>query len=84
MLAGVCGVMFGLLIGVLFDDKNLAIQTTPILIIPFAVCGGLAVNLLTMPDIAYWIQYFTPMRYCYAIAMIDQLSTDHFLNLWQY
>ena len=82
MIGGAIGTLLGLLTGIVISKGELAIQVTPILVLPMTCYSGLVVNLLTLPDWSSWMQYLSPLRYTYAIVMIDQFSTDKFYHLW--
>jgi hypothetical protein len=70
------GLLIGIATGIAIRNQNLAVQSAPIVIIPFVLYGGLVVNLKTLPAYSSWMQYITPMRYSFNAFMTSQLKSD--------
>lgn len=73
-MLGICGYMFGSLVGIVFSTAEHAIQILPLLVMPLVLFGGLVVNLNTIPEYSRWIQYLSPIRHTYSALILDQMS----------
>lgn len=78
---GLSGLLIGVTAGVAIKHQNLAIQSAPLIVIPFVIYGGLVVNLNTLPAWSSWIQYISPLRYSFNVLVQSQLKSDALYHL---
>lgn len=80
-IVSITGYIIGIVSGIIIKDQNLAIQASPLIMIPLVIFGGLCINLNSIPSYSYWIQFLTPIRYAYIALTTNQLKTDKLYHL---
>ncbi|KAJ1978770.1 hypothetical protein H4R34_003081 [Dimargaris verticillata] len=71
---GFCGVGFGTLMACAFDNLQVTMVVTPLIILPLMIFGGLFVNSGSAPVYLGWIQWISPIKYGFSALAINQYT----------
>ena len=77
----------GYVLGTLFSDIGVALQTVNILVMPFVLFAGTLISERTMPDWLGWIRYISPLKYSIEIVTTNEFKNNDLIKFeggtWQ-
>ncbi|KAJ3410840.1 ATP-binding cassette sub- G member 1 [Chytridiales sp. JEL 0842] len=75
-LTSICGMSVGICFACQFDSTQAALAVTPLVIMPFMLFSGMFININKMPAWLGWLQYVSPIKYCF-----EGLVKNEFIGL---
>lgn len=70
-LVSFAGNSLGLLVGSIATDEKDVSALTPILLLPFFLFSGFFKNRTNLPVWIGWIEYISPLKYCFSAVTIN-------------
>eukprot|EP00027_Filamoeba_sp_ATCC50430_P019093 CAMPEP_0168569962 /NCGR_PEP_ID=MMETSP0413-20121227/16461_1 /TAXON_ID=136452 /ORGANISM="Filamoeba nolandi, Strain NC-AS-23-1" /LENGTH=655 /DNA_ID=CAMNT_0008602541 /DNA_START=78 /DNA_END=2045 /DNA_ORIENTATION=- len=68
------GASMGLLVGIKAKDATTAISSVPLVVIPFMLFSGFLINVNSTPPYFIWIEYLSPIKYCFQGISINEFT----------
>ena len=69
-----CASSFGYLLSAIFTNAQIAVQISPVVMIPFMMFGGFFANSSSYPDWVTWLQYISPIRYGLEALVLNEFE----------
>ena len=74
MMVSLAGFSFAMLVACIFNDVNVALALSIMIILPMMIMAGLFINVDTTPVYLSWLQWISPLKYAYTASLIDQFK----------
>jgi ATP-binding cassette subfamily G (WHITE) protein 1/ATP-binding cassette subfamily G (WHITE) protein 2 len=74
LLVANVGASMGLLVGIKAKDATTAISSVPLVVIPFMLFSGFLINVDSTPPYFIWIEYLSPIKYCFQGIAINEFT----------
>jgi ABC-type multidrug transport system permease subunit len=78
LLVANVGASMGLLVGIKAKDATTAISSVPLVVIPFMLFSGFLINVASTPPYFIWIEYLSPIKYCFQGIAINEFTNLDF------
>ncbi|KAI8846237.1 ABC-2 type transporter-domain-containing protein [Chytridium lagenaria] len=65
IMSGLVGMALGIFFACAFSSIQVALLATPLVMMPMMLFSGMFVNTASMPKWISWLQYLSPVRYCF-------------------
>ncbi len=75
-LASIGGVSVGMLISSIFDNLQVILAVTPVILLPLLLFSGIFVSSGSLPVYFNWIKYISPIYYAFVGMMQVEFSSD--------
>ncbi|PJF17398.1 ABC-2 type transporter domain-containing protein [Paramicrosporidium saccamoebae] len=75
-VSSIAGISLGVLIASIFDQLEVILAVTPIILLPLLLLSGIFVNSQTLPDFLNWIKYLSPVYYATVGMLQVEFSRD--------